>query len=66
MSTTALTSPPTAQRSAPIPAQSFLVLVRTELRKALDVRSARIIVGLIMLIGLGGIIFRIVKASDGR
>lgn len=65
MSTTTIAAPAVPQRTAPIRGQSFALLVRTELRKALDTRSGRFLVAFIVLLAVGGIVFRIAKAADG-
>ena len=65
MTTTTTAAPAVAPRTAPVRGQSFLLLVRTELRKAVDTRSGRVVLAAIVLLSLGAIVFRVVKASNG-
>ncbi len=63
MSTTAIATPPIAVRNAAIRGQSFPLLVRTEVRKAVDTRSGRIVLAGILLLSLGALVYHVVRAS---
>lgn len=49
----------------PIRPQSFVTLVRTELRKSVDTRSGRVLLGAIGLLGLIGLVWRLTHLPDG-
>ena len=48
----------------PVRPQSFLLLVRTELRKSIDTRSGRVLLAAILLLALIGLVWRITHLPD--